>query len=285
VFSQTRVDEQDRPVRDEASTSYVAAVETAEDFGLRLYSEAWNRGWSRAQKKVVLGDGAVWIWNLADKHFPNAIQIVDLYHARQHLWELAAELFGADLRGRKRWASGLERKLDQGKVDAVVKTLREFSPPSAERARLFHNKAEYFERNAERIQFRGQGPLWARASWKPAAKRWPARDSNSRACSGRCAAPTLSWPCAATASAASSKTAGDPAPAPLDLLQICRAPDMGPGGLESLCSPGVWVILGNTRRRRWHIRQVRQRGICNLQVLLTPQKFESLSLRHFFSMS
>lgn len=160
VFTQTRVDEQGRPVRDEASTSYVAAIETAEDFGLRLYTEAWNRGWSRAAKKVVLGDGAVWIWNLADQHFANAIQIVDLYHARQHLWELAAPLFGGDLRGRKRWAKRLEHKLDQGKVEAVVKTLRAFPPPNAELARLLNNEAEYFERNAERMrypQFRAQG--------------------------------------------------------------------------------------------------------------------------------
>lgn len=160
VFTQTRVDEQGRPVRDEASTSYVAAIETAEDFGLRLYTEAWNRGWSRAAKKVVLGDGAVWIWNLADQHFANAIQIVDLYHARQHLWELAAPLFGGDLRGKKRWAKRLEHKLDQGKVEAVVKTLRAFPPPNAELARLLNNEAEYFERNAERMrypQFRAQG--------------------------------------------------------------------------------------------------------------------------------
>lgn len=160
VFTQTRVDEQGRPVRDEASTSYVAAIETAEDFGLRLYTEAWNRGWSRAAKKVVLGDGAVWIWNLADQHFANAIQIVDLYHARQHLWELAAPLFGGDLRGKKRWAKRLEHKLDQGKVEAVVKTLREFPPPNTELARLLNNEAEYFERNAERMRyprFRAQG--------------------------------------------------------------------------------------------------------------------------------
>lgn len=95
MFTQTRVDEQGRPVRDEAFTSYVAAIETAEDFGLRLYTEAWNRGWSRANKKVVLGDGAVWIWNLADQHLANAMQIVDLYHARQHLWELTAPFVGS----------------------------------------------------------------------------------------------------------------------------------------------------------------------------------------------
>jgi hypothetical protein len=160
VFTQTRVDEQGRPVREEASTSYVAAIEGAEDFGLRLYTEAWNRGWSRAAKKVVLGDGAVWIWNLADQHFANAIQIVDLYHARQHLWELASQLLANDPQARKRWARRLEHKLNRGKLEALVKTLREFPPPNPELARLLSNEAEYFERNAERMrypQFRAQG--------------------------------------------------------------------------------------------------------------------------------
>jgi hypothetical protein len=73
---------------------YTGAIETAEEFGVRLYREAWQRGWSRAKRKVVLGDGAPWIWNLADEHFPGATQIVDLYHARQHLWELAEALSG-----------------------------------------------------------------------------------------------------------------------------------------------------------------------------------------------
>jgi hypothetical protein len=95
-------DKEGRPVRDEDSTTYVAAIETAEEFGLRLYSEAWRRGWSRADKKVVIGDGAVWLWNIADQHFPGAIQIVDLYHARQHLWDLSAKLFPDDDPARKR---------------------------------------------------------------------------------------------------------------------------------------------------------------------------------------
>ena len=65
--------------RTHGKSNYVGAIESAEKFGLRLYTEAWRRGWSQANKKVVIGDGAVWIWNLADQHFPGAIQIVDLY--------------------------------------------------------------------------------------------------------------------------------------------------------------------------------------------------------------
>ncbi|MGC2660896.1 MAG: hypothetical protein WA324_23315 [Bryobacteraceae bacterium] len=70
VFTQTTTDEPGRPVRDEASTTYTGAIESAEEFGHRLYAEAWERGWSRAAKKVIIGDGAEWIWNIAEQHFP-----------------------------------------------------------------------------------------------------------------------------------------------------------------------------------------------------------------------
>ena len=160
VFSQTTTDQEGRPVRDEDSTSYVAAIETAEEFGLRIYTEAWQRGWSRAQKKVVIGDGAIWIWNLADQHFPGAIQIVDLYHARQHLWELSAKLFANDEQTHKRWMACRLKQLEAGKIEALVKTLRELRPQSPDLAKLVRNEADYFERNAERMRypaFRAQG--------------------------------------------------------------------------------------------------------------------------------
>jgi len=72
VFTQTAWDEQGYAIRDPDSTTYTGAIETAEEFGRRIYLEAWNRGWSRAQKKVVMGDGAEWIWNLANQHFRRA---------------------------------------------------------------------------------------------------------------------------------------------------------------------------------------------------------------------
>ncbi len=160
VFTQTNTQPDGRPVRDEESTSYVAAIETAERFGLRLYTEVWRRGWSRAQKKVVLGDGAVWIWNLADQHFPGAIQIVDLFHARQHLWELSAKLFPGDDKARKRWLAPRLERLENGKIETLVKMLHAAQPDSEELAKIVHNEAEYFERNAARMRypaFRAQG--------------------------------------------------------------------------------------------------------------------------------
>lgn len=160
VFTQTTTDKEGRPVRDEDTTTYAGAIETAEEFGLRIYTEAWRRGWSRAKKQVVIGDGAVWIWNLTDQHFPGAIQIVDLYHARQHLWELSAKLFPNDEQGRKRWMARCLKQLDRGKIEAVVKTLRELRSLNSELAKIVHNEADYFTRNAARMRypaFRAQG--------------------------------------------------------------------------------------------------------------------------------
>ncbi len=151
VFTQTSTDPEGRPVRDEASTSYVAAVESAEDFGLRFYTEAWQRGWSRAQKKVVIGDGAIWIWNLADQHFPRAIQIV--YHARQHLWELSAKLFFNDEQARRCWMAGRLKQLEAGQIESLVETFRGLQPQSPELAKLIRIEGDSFERNTERMRY------------------------------------------------------------------------------------------------------------------------------------
>lgn len=109
VFTQTAWDEEGFAMRDPDSTTYIGAIESAEQFGKRLYVEAWKRGWSRAVKKVVIGDGAEWIWNLAHQHFPGAVQIVDWYHARQHLWEWARLLYPNDRKRQNAWI-GLHRK-------------------------------------------------------------------------------------------------------------------------------------------------------------------------------
>lgn len=159
VFTQTHWDEEGYAIRDPDTTTYVGAIETAEEFGKRLYLEAWKRGWSRAQKKVVLGDGAEWIWNLAQQHFPGAIRIVDLFHARQHLWELARKLYPNEEVQQKRWIRVQQNRLDKGKIEKLVLALRSIQTTNPEVAEKLRTEAEYFQTNAERMrypQFRGQ---------------------------------------------------------------------------------------------------------------------------------
>ena len=153
VFTQTTTDEQNRPVRDEASTTYTAAIENADEFGRRIYTEAWERGWSRAEKKVIIADGAEWIWNLADQHFPGSIQIVDLYHARQHLWDLARSLYPNEETKQKRWIMRQQAKLDGGQIENLVRSLRSMDTDLAELADKIRIESEYFERNAARMRY------------------------------------------------------------------------------------------------------------------------------------
>ena len=154
VFTQTAWDKEGYAIRDPDSTTYAGAIETAEEFGKRLYLEAWNRGWSRAQKKVVLGDGAEWIWNLAQQHFPGAFQIVDLYHARQHLWTVARLRFPHDTGQQKAWMKIHQKRwLDKGKIEKLVLSLRSLgsaNPALAEKIRI---EADYFQTNIKRMRY------------------------------------------------------------------------------------------------------------------------------------
>jgi hypothetical protein len=154
VFTQTTWDEEGYAIRDPDTTTYTGAIETAEEFGKRLYLEAWNRGWNRAQKKVVIGDGAEWIWNLADQHFPGAVQIVDLYHVRQHLWEVARMLYPNDPLAQKAWMKVHQKRfLDKGNIETLVTSLRSIVSTNAEVLEKLRTESDYFARNAERMRY------------------------------------------------------------------------------------------------------------------------------------
>ncbi len=154
VFTQATGDAEGYPIRDPDSTTYTGAIERAEEFGRRLYAEAWKRGWSRAQKKVARGDGAEWIWNLVAEHFPGAIPIVDLSHARQHLWEVARLLHPHQERNQKAWRKAHpKRLLDQGKIERLVSVLRSLASDHPEVAEKMRTEAYYLERNTERMRY------------------------------------------------------------------------------------------------------------------------------------
>ena len=160
VFTQTRFDAEGCPIRDERSTTYTGAIEDAAAFGQRIYYEAWRRGLHRAERVVVLGDGAAWIWALAHLYFPDAIEIVDIYHAREHLWELGRLLIPQDRRQRRRWVRRRKKQLDEGRVEHLVRSLRQSPADSPEVADKLRIGANYFAGQAERMryaEFRRQG--------------------------------------------------------------------------------------------------------------------------------
>ena len=154
VFTQSTWDQEGFAIRDPDSTTYTGAIETAVEFGKRIYREALKRGWRWAKKKVVIGDGAEWIWNLVAEHFPEAIQIVDLYHARQHLWEVARQLYPQEENQQKTWMKiHQKRQLDKGKIEKLLGALRAIETTNLPMAEKIRAEADYFARNAERMRY------------------------------------------------------------------------------------------------------------------------------------
>ena len=160
VFTQTTVDEKGYPKRDEDSTSYVGAIETTEAFGNRIYPEALRRGLERAQKVCVIGDAAPWIWNIAEEHFYGAIQIIDLYHARQHYWNVARVAMGSHEKRLRQWTERRRKELDEGKVEDVIQAIQRLAVSTPEQKEILEGEIAYFEKNKDRMRygdFRRQG--------------------------------------------------------------------------------------------------------------------------------
>jgi len=153
VFTQTTWDKEGYAIREPDSTTYTGAIETAVEFGKRIYREALKRGWSRAKKKVVIGDGAEWIWNLVAEHFPGALQIVDFYHACQHLWEVARRLHPNNEGNQKTWMKIHQKLLEKGKIEKLVLSLRSIDADHPHVAEKIRTEADYFARNAERMRY------------------------------------------------------------------------------------------------------------------------------------
>jgi hypothetical protein len=160
VFTQTKHDEQGYPIRDEDSTTYVGAIESAEAFASRIYAEAVRRGLAQARKVVVLGDGGPWIWGIAAQCFPGSTEIVDLYHAREHLANLGKVVYGPTSAEAKRWAASRSEQLDAGDVEALITSMRRLRPRQNNAAEEVRKAIHYFQTNKERMRyakFRQQG--------------------------------------------------------------------------------------------------------------------------------
>jgi hypothetical protein len=160
VFTQTTTDHEGRPIRDPESTSFVGGIEEAQQFGWQIYAEALRRGYRNAHRTVVIGDGAKWVWGLAQLHFHEATQIVDLYHARQHISELCKVLFvGKEkhiLRHRMRWWTDL----DNGNIEKITREASQRLPQDSRSRKQAINEVAYLERNKAKMrysEFRAQG--------------------------------------------------------------------------------------------------------------------------------
>ena len=151
-FTQTTTDEDGCPVRDPGSSSYLATFAPAAPSGTLMAAEARRRGAGHVRQLAVLGDGAVWIWNLAGRHFPEATQIAGLFHAREHVHDLA-RLLEFMLGGHyDAWLARRIAELDAGDIPALLSAAREF-PLAGAKAEALDTALGYFETNAHRMRY------------------------------------------------------------------------------------------------------------------------------------
>jgi hypothetical protein len=152
-FTQDDVDEKGYPVRDRDSSSYIATFEPAAVFGDLIKAESIRRGADHVRQFTILGDGAAWIWNIATSKFPEATQIVDLFHAREHLHDLARllEFMLGDRKGE--WLAARLEDLDYGDIDGICAAARAYPLAGVKKDEL-DTALGYFEHNAPRMRYR-----------------------------------------------------------------------------------------------------------------------------------
>ena len=158
VWSAESRDAKGRPVRDEGSVSYSAAIESAatldtdlelSHFTRRVEREATRRHCREAERLVVIGDGAPWIWNLAGELFPQAIQIVDRFHVKERLSQVAQSLYGEASAEAPRWAERRYQELDEGRWKNLLGALGRHAPHS----KWAHDCVQYLRRNRQRLRY------------------------------------------------------------------------------------------------------------------------------------
>ena len=154
--------------------SYVAHLGGPQPFGEKLFAEARRRNWLQVRHTQVLGDGAPWIWNLADEYFAGSQQTVDWYHAKQHLFAACYALHAEGSPQAQRWMNQYSERLYQGHAQQIAQTLR----TAAEQQPGADAQAGYFETNHRRMNYmelREQGWVIGSGMIESGAKQFKAR--------------------------------------------------------------------------------------------------------------
>jgi hypothetical protein len=150
-FTQDKVDDEGRPVRDRESSSYVSTLEPVSVFTDLVKAEGIRRGADHVRQLTILGDGAAWIWAMAAATFPEATCIAGLYHAREHLASLAKSLEFI-LPDKDEWLAARREDLDNGRIDRIEAAVREYDlaePQNTETGK----ELGYFLNNRTRMRY------------------------------------------------------------------------------------------------------------------------------------
>jgi hypothetical protein len=151
LFTVSRLDARGRPVMDPGSSTYAATFGGKDALASFVEAEYLRRGGDHFRQVVALGDGATWIWTMAEKLYPQATHIVDIYHAREHLTDLANHL-AFITPDPAQWLAGRNAELDAGNIDAIIEAASA-CPLAGVKAQELDKKLGYFRNNAHRMHY------------------------------------------------------------------------------------------------------------------------------------
>ncbi len=151
LFTVPELDDDGRPVMDPGSSSYVATFDGKDALARLVKAEYLRRGGEHFRQAVALGDGAAWIWTMAGDLYPHATHIVDIYHAHEHLHELAACL-AFITPDPPQWLQDRHAEPGAGNIEAITEASRQY-PLAGGKAEELDKKLGYFERNMHRMRY------------------------------------------------------------------------------------------------------------------------------------
>jgi hypothetical protein len=150
-FTVSAIDAGGHPVTDPGSSSYVATFDGKDTLAGLVEAEYLRRGGEHFRQVVAVGDGAAWIWTMAQALYPHATHITDIYHAREHLHDLASHLAFITPRPAQ-WLADRLTDLDAGNIEAIITAARQY-PLEGTKASELDTKLGYFEHNAPRMRY------------------------------------------------------------------------------------------------------------------------------------
>lgn len=137
-----------------SARGYVMTREGIDGLREQLWAEAQRRGLGQAAGALVIADGAVWIWRLADDRFPQARQRLDFYHAAEHLWAVAEALHGKGTEAARAWVEPLQKRLREGAAVEVIGQLDQLLEklPRGKKQEVI-GEVEYLRSHRERMDY------------------------------------------------------------------------------------------------------------------------------------
>jgi len=134
-------------------SEYLATLERVDSFGEQVYTRAFGRGVENARDVACLGDGASWIWRSFSHHYPKGVQILDYYHASEHLAAVANAWYGEGTTAAEKWVKVRQDDLLSDCVESVIRSIRSWKPADDDSREVRRLNLNYFTQNKDRMRY------------------------------------------------------------------------------------------------------------------------------------